>query len=222
MQNTEWNEADTRAGQAVYSKTILRLYDWFVLGVSNRFIWKCPSQHMLDLYNSYISSKHLDIGVGTGYFLDRCNYSREPDITLLDLNQNCLDTAARRIHRLRPKVVRRDVCKKLKLEDGNYQSVGLNYVLHCLPGSLSSKAIVFDHISPHLQKGGVIFGSTLLNHGVDKGFLAKRLMRVYNRKKIFSNREDDPVTLEEILKRRFVEVEVKVEGCVALFVGYKS
>ncbi len=34
---------DVVAGQAVYTKAILAMYDLLVLGVSNPFIWKCPT-----------------------------------------------------------------------------------------------------------------------------------------------------------------------------------
>ena len=57
------------AGQAVYSPFVLRMYDWFVLGFSSRFIWRCPASEMRRLYDRNVSSRHLDIGVGTGYFL---------------------------------------------------------------------------------------------------------------------------------------------------------
>lgn len=34
------------AGQAVYTKSNLAVYDFVVLGVSNRFIWKCPTARL--------------------------------------------------------------------------------------------------------------------------------------------------------------------------------
>jgi hypothetical protein len=35
------------AGQAVYSPLLLTFYDFGVLGVTNRFIWKCQSKNLL-------------------------------------------------------------------------------------------------------------------------------------------------------------------------------
>ena len=64
---TNWAQA--AAGQAVYSRSTLALYDWLVLGMSNRCIWNCPSAHMLALYDRYVTANHLDGGVGIGYFL---------------------------------------------------------------------------------------------------------------------------------------------------------
>ena len=68
------NEKDTIRGQAIYTKWFLSTYDFFVLGFFCRFVWKCPSHHILGLYGRYVSANHLDIGAGTGYFLDRCKF----------------------------------------------------------------------------------------------------------------------------------------------------
>jgi hypothetical protein len=35
------------AGQAVYTKRMLGIYDWLVLGLSNRLIWRCPTQGLV-------------------------------------------------------------------------------------------------------------------------------------------------------------------------------
>ena len=52
------------AGQAVYTKRTLAVYDFMVLGVSNRFLWKCPSQRLEEHYNQHVTANHLDVGVG--------------------------------------------------------------------------------------------------------------------------------------------------------------
>ena len=86
------------AGQAVYSPLVLSVYDILVLGISNRLLWRCPTPGLVDLYNRNLGARHLDIGVGTGYFLDHAKWPvSRPDITLLDLNPNSLAAAARRI-----------------------------------------------------------------------------------------------------------------------------
>ena len=65
------------AGQAVYTKPLLASYDLLVLGLSNRMIWRCPTKHLLALYDRSVTSNHLDVGVGTGFFLDRCRFPTE-------------------------------------------------------------------------------------------------------------------------------------------------
>jgi hypothetical protein len=44
-------------------------------------------------------------------------------------------------------------------------------------------------------------------------------MKLYNEKGIFSNSSDDLEGLERALNERFVDVSLKVVGCVALFSG---
>ncbi|WP_266168193.1 hypothetical protein [Dyella subtropica] len=45
----------------------------------------------------------------------------------------------------------------------------------------------------------------------------RKLMAVYNRKGIFSNRTDDISGLEQALRHRFAQVDIAVHGKVALF-----
>ena len=91
-------EEQVEAGQAVYSKSMLVIYDWLVLQFSNRLIWKCPSKQILALYDRHVTANHLDVGVGTGYFLDHCRFLNvRTRLGLMDLNPNCLDAAARRV-----------------------------------------------------------------------------------------------------------------------------
>lgn len=208
------------AGQAVYSRRVLQAYDFFVLGVSNRLIWRCATQHLVSHYNRHVSANHLDVGVGTGYFLDHCHFpSAAPRIALLDLNQNSLDFTARRIARFRPATYRRSVLEPVHIDESGFDSVGVNYLLHCLPGSLASKSVLFDHLRPLMNPGAVLFGSTLLQGEVPRGWVARRLMDAYNRRGIFSNQEDDLAGLRRQLELRFREVHIEVIGCAALFSG---
>ena len=41
---------EVKAGQAVYTPSLLNVYDLWVLGISNRFIWKSPSKGQLGFY----------------------------------------------------------------------------------------------------------------------------------------------------------------------------
>jgi hypothetical protein len=87
-------------GQAVYTAGFLRIYDLLVLQFNGNVAWRCSPGRLVRMYNDNVSAKHLDIGVGTGYFLDKCRYpSPSPDITLMDLNPNSLEAAAKRISR---------------------------------------------------------------------------------------------------------------------------
>ena len=211
---------DTTAGAAVYSRPLLSVYDLFVLGFSNSFVWQCPSRLILDFYNEHVSGKHLDIGVGTGYFLDKCTFpTRNPTIVLADLNPNSLYVTARRLQRYNPSIHVANVLEPLQIEPADFDSVAINYLLHCLPGTISSKGVVFQNLKPLLKQGGVIFGTTILGKGIKRNFLAKTLMQIYNSKRIFSNLNDNAGELESVLKANFRDYSIRVIGCVAFFVG---
>lgn len=214
------SKEQVEAGQAVYTRRTLAIYDFVVHGVSNRFLWKCPTDKLVEHYNTHVSSNHLDVGVGTGYFLDRCRFpSQAPRVALMDLNASTLDFASHRIARYRPETYCRNVLEPIALPGEKFDSVGINYLLHCIPGSIGSKAVAFDYLKALMNPGAVLFGSTLLQGGVPRNWPAKRLMDAYNRKGIFANRQDDLEGLKQALSQRFSDVSVEVAGCAAIFSG---
>ena len=220
--NHEFNihgvDGDARKGAAAYTPFTLALYDLAVLRLSNSLVWQCPSHVLLDFYNLHISDSHLDIGVGTGYFLDRCRFpSSAPKIALLDLNPHSLAKAAKRLRRYNPSCYIGNVLQGIDVGTSRFDSISLSYVLHCLPGNLASKSVVFSHVKSLLRDGGVIFGSTILGEGVRHNPLARQLMKLYNAKGIFSNLSDRQSDLEAGLKAYFKEHTIHVAGCVALF-----
>ena len=76
-------------GAAIYNRFLLALYDVEVLMFEMPVIFKCPLKTVINLYNDKISDTHLDIGVGTGYFLDKSKFpTGHPTIHLMDLNPN--------------------------------------------------------------------------------------------------------------------------------------
>ena len=62
------------AGQAFYTDRTLPNYDLRVLTLSNPLIWRCPTSRLLRFFDTHVSANHLDVGVGTGYFLDKCRF----------------------------------------------------------------------------------------------------------------------------------------------------
>jgi len=207
------------AGQAVYTLRTLRIYDWLVLGLSNRFIWNCPTPKLVHLYNDHVMGNHLDVGVGTGYFLDHCRFPVDrPRLALLDLNADCLQVSAKRVVRYEPQIYQANVLEPIEIGDDRFDSIGLNYVLHCLPGSMDKKSVALEHLAKLLNPGGVLFGATLLG-GMTWKWPARRLMGFYNRKGIFCNTGDDLDGLQSTMQRYFDHSSIKVVGCAALFVG---
>lgn len=213
------NDDRVRRGQAIYAPWSLALYDTVVHRFSNTFIWKCPTHQLERLYDRNVSDRHVDIGVGTGLFLARAHWPTEkPEITLVDLNPHCLDRAARPIARFAPRRVKANVLAPFPADIGGpFRSAGLCYLLHCLPGTLVEKAVVFDHLMQHLEPDASVFGATLLRSDEDTPAAARRLMAIYNRKGVFENAGDTMEDLEQVLRERFAEVDIRREGSVALF-----
>jgi len=84
---------------AIYTPSMLSIYDLLVHVVSNHLAWRCPTRKLLDLYRANLSANHLEAGVGTGYFLDRAGRPSFQRLVLLDINRNCLARAKRRLAR---------------------------------------------------------------------------------------------------------------------------
>ncbi|MGD1876953.1 MAG: methyltransferase type 12 [Kiloniellaceae bacterium] len=221
--------ADAWAGQAVYTARTLKLYDAVVLSFSNRFLWRCPTAELLALYDANVSSNHLDAGVATGYFLDRCRFPvAQPRLGLLDLNPLCLEAAAARVARYRPESFCANVLEPFDLPPNGppgepFDSLGITYLLHCLPGPLSRKAAAFTNLKPLLRDGARVFGATILGRGVPHNALGRRVMGFYNGRGIFGNAEDDLEGLREILTAAFDDVGIEMRGAVAMFTArYRS
>ncbi len=205
-------------GQAIYNRFTLSIYDWYVLGLSNRFVWRCPTDRLLGHYDRHVTDNHLDIGVGTGFFLDRCRFpSNTPRVALLDINPCSLARASQRIRRFTPEILWRNVSEPFEYRGRGFDSIGMNYLLHCLPGDMASKSSVFEYAKAVLNPGGKLFGATLLSGGVQRGRVAKRLMAVYNNRSIFGNSQDDLDGLQQALAEHFPSSGVEVVGCAALF-----
>ena len=211
---------NVRAGQALYTWPVLALYDLAVLGINCRLLWRCPARYILDLYNRCVSDNHLDVGVGTGYFLGRCHFPIErPRLALVDLNPNSLRFAARRLARYQPEVLRANVLEPIPIDGPKFNSVALSGLLHCLPGTMASKAVVFDHVKALLNSSGIVFGATLLGDGAKQTWIAQRAMKHLNARRILSNEKDSLERLRVELTRRFSDVSLDTIGCMALFTG---
>jgi len=215
------SKPDAAADQAVYTPFTLAAYDAFVLGLSNTALWRCPTRHLRELYDGNVRANHLDVGVGTGYFLDNAKWPiANPTITLIDLNPNSLSAAAKRIARYAPRTVSANVLDPLPGNGalaGTFDSIGLCYLLHCLPGTMREKAIVFDRLMPLMSPGARIFGATILQGDAPRSAPARALLAFYNRKGIFSNADDTFDDLENALKERFTDIRLERFGAVATF-----
>lgn len=210
------------AGAAVYSKFLLALYDIEVLMFEMPFIFKCPLRKVMNLYNENVSGIHLDIGVGTGYFLDKCRFPVEnPTVHLMDLNPNSLEKTSGRIRRYNPVAHQWNVLEPVEKELPVFSSVSASNFLHCLPGTMSEKGAIFKNLKPYLCEGGVFFGTTVLGKGIEAGPLFRKANSIYNKSAIFCNLEDSMSALESALSENFDRYSVELVGSIALFRGVK-
>ena len=108
-----------------------------------------------------------------------------------------MDFAARRIVRHTPKNISATSWNPVSIAAARFDSVGINYPLLCLPGTIAAKTVILDHLKALMNPNAVLFGLTLLQGGVSRSWLTRRLMVFYNRKGIFSNRHDDPDGLKQ-------------------------
>ena len=107
------------AGQAVYTRGFLSVYDAFVYGFNHPVLWRCSKARLVEHYDANVSARHLDIGVGTGALLDAASFPvAAPEITLMDLNPNSLAAASARLARYAPITHRANVLEDWRLEPG--------------------------------------------------------------------------------------------------------
>ncbi len=70
--------------------------------------------------------------------------------------------------RYSPCVYQHNVFDVIDINEPNFDSISMNYLLHCLPGTIADKMVVFDHLYSLLNPGGVIFGHTIITDSSEK------------------------------------------------------
>jgi len=203
-------------GQAGYTRFLLAIYDPWVIGFMAPVVWKAPARPAFESYRRHMGRRHLDIGPGTGYFIEKAEPAEGTEITLLDPNPNVLARSARRLAALHPVTVEADVMKSLPLE-GRFDSAALSFVLHCLRGPQEHKAVAIRNIAAVLEPDGVLFGGTVLGTQARHSWAARRFLRAFNRHGDFDNLDDTADGLREILEGSFETVDVQEFGSVAHF-----
>ena len=202
-----------------YTKLGLRMYDPLIVNLVAPRVWGCSPDTLVEHYREHVTSNHADIGVGTGYFLDRCGFdSPTPRLALIDLQPNCLAYTARRLSRYQPQTYLRDVLSPMAaIPGGPFDSIALPGIIHCLAGDLRRKCMVFDTIAPLIRPGTKIFGYTLVYDGVPLSARRRLVHPFLNRLRVIDNNNDRLSDLRRELRARFIECNVELVGCMALF-----
>lgn len=203
-------------GQSDYTRALLRVYDPMVLGLAARFVWRCPTSRLVEGYRRHIRDEHLDVGPGTGYFLEVSGLADGSHVTILDPNPNVLRHAAQRLRRLEITAVEADVLKPLPVA-GPFQSAALHLVIHCLPGPLERKAAAIANVAAVLVPTGVLFGASVLGSAGPQTWLSRRVLAAFNWRGAFDNLDDTEDGLRHILGASFEHVELETVGAVAIF-----
>ena len=203
-------------GQAGYTRFMLAIYDPWVMGFMAPVVWKSPADPIVARYRRNLRHRHLDVGPGTGYLIEKAEPAEGTEITLLDPNPNVLRRSSRRLAALHPVTVEADVMKPLPLE-GRFDSAALSFVLHCLRGPQEHKAVAIGNIAAVLEPDGVLFGSTVLGMEARHSRAARRFLRAFNRHGDFDNLGDTVDGLRGILEGSFETADVEEAGSIAHF-----
>lgn len=211
----------SRRGSRIYGRAVLWGYDAVVLAFSNRFAWRCRTETMLENYRQLVSARHLDVGVGTGWYLSHTQLTPGTLLTLMDLNPQALTSAGERIQQAHPQVhlkrIVANVLEPLPVEAESLDSISINYLLHCVPGTWATKGESFEHLARVLSSHGTLFGATILGRGVQHNLPGRALMALYNRIGVFDNRADDLGGLDAALRAHFHEVQIHLSQTVVQF-----
>lgn len=220
VNNSDINADKTRTSQSYFNPFLLLFYDLALYRFISPYLWGCSSQLLIKRYNALCRSKHLETGVGTGYLLAHCNAPIEK-LGLLDLSQACLDKTARRLDHLNPDAWRRNILMPIEGIEEKYQSLSINYVMHCVPGSYTDKGVAFKHLKDLLLDGGILFGASVVRTD-QSNLLAKGLMALLNRIGVFNNSKDIVGDLEVELRSNFKYVQMERRSASVLFFATDS
>ncbi|KAI4246109.1 MAG: hypothetical protein L6R40_002061 [Gallowayella cf. fulva] len=211
---------DATFQETIYTPLRLLIYDIWVLGIVATFAWGCSvTTYLLPLFLSNIRRNHLDIGVGTGYYLAKTPPSPHRKVTLFDNEPGALETAKTRSGHAAARTVVGDCLKPLPFPTEKFDSVSMYFLLHCLRTSTASeKTAAFTHAANVMTPDGVLTGANILGKGVRRDNFFARFIRTKTLEHgVLSNREDNAWEFETALRECFREVETWVVGSVFIF-----
>ncbi len=209
------------AGQIHYTPAFLKIYDLLVLTIYGPLVWRCPTGRLAQQYTRHVGRRHMDVGPGTGYFLQHARIPGDTTVLLVDPNRNVLAHASRRLSQFNPSVLQADVLKPLPVSGQRFDSIALNYVLHCLPGPMSRRAAAIRNLAAVLDSQGVLFGATVLGTRELHTWLSGAALTQNNRLGFFDNLSDTEDGVRQILTEAFQHVDLQVVGSVAVFSAAK-
>ena len=111
--------------EVLYTPWRLAFYDFWVLGLVTSYGWCCPTTtYLLPLFRANVRKNHLDIGVGSGYYLDPSTVPTTTKLTLIDSESHALAVAKARTKRSDATAIVANVLQPLPLSQ-KYDSVSM-------------------------------------------------------------------------------------------------
>lgn len=204
----------TKQSQAFFNRFLLKFYDFVVYKFVSEKVWGFENEKLLDRHRKYLGTSHLEVGVGTGYVLKKVISSLN-QLTIMDLSEDCLEKAGERLSAKSPDLIRQNILEACK-SNTLFDSIALNYVLHCVPGGFRTKGFSFKNLKELMSEDAVIFGLSVVYH-YQNNVLAKLALWILNKLGIFNNKSDSADELEAELNKYFRYVNVKVINSVIQF-----
>jgi len=215
--NNHIDAGRTNISQRYFNPLLMSVYDFFVYRMVSQYIWGCSKELLVQRYRHYVSPHHLEVGVGTGYLIDKSD-ANLLSLDLMDLSCACLRKASKRLNRYSPNIIRHNLLEKPLEDDKRYDSIGINYVMHCVAGDFNNKGVVFGNLKKLLTNKGIIFGASVLKTQ-RSSVRASLLMGFLNGIGIFNNANDTYEDLKRALEKhfRYVNISMSDNSSVALF-----
>ncbi|KAL7626463.1 hypothetical protein AAE478_003235 [Parahypoxylon ruwenzoriense] len=207
---------------------LIKWYDFHVIRFNLPFLWRCSVDSVLfPFFCENFSRRHLDCGVATGWFpttaLSRpFRINARHELTLLDYNEDALETAKDRVlsktTNTTVKTVAADITAPLPkaLRGAKFDSISMFNLFHCVPGGVS-KLRAFGTYKHLLADGGVLVGCSVLGRKYAPNWFSRWRLSKLNGWKVFNNWEDSEEDYRQALEKEFEEVEICVIGMVLLF-----
>jgi hypothetical protein len=178
----------------------LKFYDYLVNDINCTYAWRCHKSNIFENYKNNIKTNHLEIGPGTGYFLKN-NYNINK-LYLMDINEDTLNFSKNNLSlNYQVETINHNIFED-KLEIKDLDSVGLNYVLHCVPGKLEDN---INNLINNLESNNKInfFGATVVSDKDLQNRLSSIELFFLNKYNIFNNEMDYSKNLIDYLKLVF-------------------
>ena len=202
-----WNKSN------MVSKNLFA-YDYLVNDINCNFVWKCNQHKIIEHYDSNVTNNHVEIGPGTGFFLQNRQYNT---LQLIDINKDILVNANENLKENSEKIQTycHNIFSSSSLHINPSRSIGLTYVLHCVPGKIENN--LNDLIQNIQFNNYTLFGASVVNDSKETNMFAETELLWLNRLGIFNNENDTYSGLREYLEASGLEYNLRLEGYVAIF-----